>query len=199
MWSKPNRVRYNNRVMKNFFYNLLFKKQPASFHSAYDVQESVRRLSAVVGTWPFLSPFRQSLVGKVKENKVVLARFIPFVSNPFAPVFHGSFQVREGATVLEGYFALPLYSRIFHACWLGFCLIMAVILLIGAIIGPVSSPPPLPQWQSRLILGLGPAFMILLFVLYVKASKWFARNAIPFIAIPFIAIRIQRVLQAERG
>ncbi len=120
------------------------------------------------------------------------ARSIPFVGNPFAPVFYGSFHVQDGVTVLAGYFAVPLYSRIYHSIWLGFCLIMAVIFPIGAIIGPVSSSPPMPQWQARLFLGLGPAFMVLLFILYVKSSKWFARND-----IPFITERTQRVLQPE--
>ncbi len=74
-------------MIYDFFYNLLLQKQPACFRSSYDVQESVWRLSAVVRTWPFLSPFRQSLVGLVQEKKVSVARFIPFASNPFAPVF----------------------------------------------------------------------------------------------------------------
>lgn len=175
-----------------FFYDLLFEKQPASFSSNYDLQESVQRLSAVVSTWPFLSPFRQALVGRVKEQQLSLARFIPFVGNPFISVFYGSFQVQDGVTVLTGYFAFPLSLRIYHSIWLGFCLIMAVVFPIAAIIGPVSSSPPMPQWQARLFLGLAPAFMMLFAILYIKCSKWFARND-----IPFITERIQRVLQSE--
>lgn len=179
-------------MIRNFFCDLLLQKQPAAFRSNYDVQESVRRLTAVVGTWPFLFPFRQSLVGKVRTQKVSLARFIPFTSNPFIPVFYGSFQVHDSVTVLEGYFAVPLYSRIYHSIWLGFCLIMAVIFPVAELIGPVSSSPPMPQWQARLCFGLAPTVIVLLFVLYVKLCKWFARND-----ISFVAERVQRVLQPE--
>jgi hypothetical protein len=134
-----------------------------------------------------------NLVGKVSEQKVSLARFIPFVGNPFAPVFYGSFQVRDGVTVLEGHFAFPLYSRIYHAIGLGFCLIMAVICPITAFINPVSSSPPMPQWQAKLFLGLLPSVMVLFFVFYIKLSKWFARND-----IPFITNRVQDVFQRNQ-
>lgn len=180
-------------MTQNFFHDLLLQKQAAVFYSEYDVPESVRRLSAVVRVWPFLPPFRQSLVGRVRERKVSLARFIPFVGNCFAPVFYGSFWVRDGVTVLEGYFALSLLSRIYHSVWLGSCLLMAVVFPMAASSGPVSSSPPIPQWQARLIFGLLPALMVLLFVLYVKVCKWFARND-----TTFIIERVQSILQPER-
>ena len=179
-------------MRRHFFYQLLFQKQFVCYRSAFDVQESVRRLSTVTGIWPFLSPFRQWLSGRVKAQNVTLARFIPFVGNPFAPIFYGSFQVRDGATVLEGYFALPLYSRIYHSVWLGLCLLAAVTFPIAALTGTVSGASPLPQWEAKLFFGLAPAVMLLFFVFYVKTSMWFARHD-----TAFIAEKVQRVLQSE--
>ena len=99
--------------------SFLFQKQAASFPSECGIQESVNRLTSQTKRWPFLSPLQESLVGRVSENHVLLRRVVPFVNNSFAPVFSGAFRVRDGTTVLEGHFAISLYTRTFMAFWFG--------------------------------------------------------------------------------
>ena len=173
-------------MLRRFFNQLLFDKQPATFESAYDVQESVRRLSSVVRRWPFVSPFRQTVVGSVKQDKVVLTRFIPFVGNSLAPEFYGAFLVRDGVTLLEGYFALSLSVRRGSALWFGSVIFMAILFPI------VVLTSSMPQWQDKLILAIGPSLILVFGLFIVKSGKWFARND-----AAFISDRVRSALQPD--
>lgn len=164
-------------MKRSFFGQLIFEKQPASFRSAFTLEESVQRLSSQVRRWPFVSPFRHSLVGSVKENKVTIARMVPFVSNSYAPVFYGAFQVREGAVMLEGYFALSRYARVFTAFWFGFVIFMAILFSLSVLSGaPVTTNPPMPQWQGKLLMILIPYALLLFGLIFTVAGKWLARK-----------------------
>lgn len=169
-----------DNILWKFFSNLLSFKQPVSIRSSFGAEESVRRLSKVV-YWPFPNLFRQCLFGTVNEEKVKVRRVIPFVGNSFAPVFYGSFEERDGETVLDGYYAMSLFVRIFNGLWFGFCLCMVPLFLGSAIFARTFNWPPMPQWEARLIFGFWPIGMLLISVIFVRLGKWFARNDTVFI------------------
>ncbi len=163
-----------NSFMWKFFEELLFYKHLICIHSSFGTQESVRRLSKEV-RWPIPNLFGQCLFGTVKEKKIKIRRVIPFVGNSYAPVFYGSFVERNGATVLQGYFAISLFDRIFHGVWLGFCLLFIPLFLAASLFGKVSPSSP-THTRELLLFGLAPIGMLLIFVAFVQLGKWFARN-----------------------
>ncbi len=101
--------------------------------------------------------------------------------------------MRDGVTVLEGHYAFSLHSRIYHSIFMVFFLLMAIVFPVAAIFHPVYTSPPMPQWKAKLFFSVFPFAMLVFFVLYVKVSKWFARND-----LAFICERIQGAFQPEQ-
>jgi hypothetical protein len=179
-------------MILKFFKHLLYDERPATFVCRYDTHESIQRLSSVVKKWPFVSPFRQALVGKVKGDEVIIYRVRPFVGNSCIPVFYGAFHVRDGVTALEGIFSMQRSNRTGAALWFGFIALMAIIFPIAALSGPLITSSPMPQWQAKLEFALTPLGLLIFGVLTVKVCKWFARTD-----VEFISKRVQATLHPD--
>ncbi len=156
-----------------WFWELLFGSVPATFPSAFSLEESVSRLSAACTTSIFGTLTRQAAYGRVGRSRVVLTRTIPFVHNSGKPVFVGSFEPVGNQTVLVGRFALHWAVRAFLSFWFGFCLLWtALVVAIEILIGLGD------RWWFPLA-GLG---MFMAEALLLRVSKWWARNDIAWLS-----------------
>ncbi|MFA5352859.1 MAG: hypothetical protein WC291_01385 [Thermodesulfovibrionales bacterium] len=91
----------------------LYGKYRIEYKSRYPLNESVKRLKAVVKSrWnPF--PIQEGVYGSVSADRVRLYRVIPFVRNSFAPIFMGAFKYSDGVVVLSGFFSIHIGAKIF--------------------------------------------------------------------------------------
>src|ERR1700730_10329597 len=89
-------------LMFQWFWRLLYESTPAEFRSAFGLAEAVERLRAATERSVFSSLGKTAAVGKVPEQGVRLQRVIPMVGISFKPFFIGSFEIRDGLTVLVG-------------------------------------------------------------------------------------------------
>jgi hypothetical protein len=118
---------------------LLYGSIPAEFESAYDLEESVRRLAAATGTGrSFFSWLaQQRAVGTVTETHVELYRFGPFdilLMGMFVKLyFRGRFERRSGHTTLTGRFTMHPLGKVNVTNWLGFVplTVIASAIVIG--------------------------------------------------------------------
>lgn len=111
--------------MNRRFFDVLYGSTPAEFESAFDLSESIRRLSAATGRSVFVA--REAAVGTVSESRVSLQRVIPLVGNSFKPRFVGAFRVQNGRTVLAGKFTILRSVKAFMSIWFGFILVWTVL------------------------------------------------------------------------
>jgi hypothetical protein len=104
------------------FFDLLYGETPADFESAFDLHESIKRLSEVSQpTTLFGVVTRQAAVGEVTKRGVSLQMMIPFFRNSFKPFYVGQFQVIDGRVVLTGCFTMHWSVKAFMTMWFGFC------------------------------------------------------------------------------
>jgi hypothetical protein len=179
-------------MLPKFIWKLLFEKEPASFESGYDINESIRRLSTIARRWSFLSRFPDVLVGSVTEDKVTLPRSFPSARKSYVAVFYGEFHVRNGVTILEGYFSESLYNRVFISVWFGLALMMVIAFPIIAFTSSFANSSGITRWHTRLILALFPNLLLILGVLVQRSGKQMARND-----VEFICQRIRSTLQQD--
>jgi hypothetical protein len=153
--------------MFRWFVHLLYDSTPAEFRSAYDLAESVERLSAATKRSVFSALAETTAVGKVSEKVVRLQRVIPMVGNSFKPFFIGHFEVRGDVTVLIGKFTMLPLVKVFMSFWFGMCGLFAGAVLLGGF---------KPQGPNATFFLLQPFLMIGGGIAVVAAGKWFARN-----------------------
>ena len=110
-------------------FNILFKKEPATFETTAALKTAVEKLQKSTERTLLATFFKEAIIGIVSEGYIRLYRYRPFFQNSFAPIFTGKFRCSNGVTVLEGHFAVNLISRIFMMVWFGF--IGIFILLAG--------------------------------------------------------------------
>jgi hypothetical protein len=152
---------------------LLYESTPAEFRSAYSVAESVERLLAATKRSAFSALDEARAVGKVSSERVRLQRVIPMVQNSFKPFFSGSFQIRDGVTVLTGHFGMSMFVKIFMTFWLG----MVALFFAGFLLASLSSKASFAPW-----VVMGPLFMLLAGAGLVALGKWFARNDVAWLS-----------------
>ena len=100
--------------------NFLFATSKVSFTTTYPPEDAVVRLAASVKKKPPFPTFlRQTVVGGVSVDKVVLYCYRPFLMRWGRPVFRGRFLNSEGKTVLEGFFSIHWVLKAFFSAWLG--------------------------------------------------------------------------------
>ncbi len=130
--------------MGKLFRRLWTDSEPVEFASAYDLDESVARLSAATTrTWNLFAQFKQQCaVGAVNASRVSLQRVIPMVNNSFKPFFRGRFEERGNRVILTGRFGVLPIVRIFTALWFGALSCFTLVMLIGMITGAVASSRP---------------------------------------------------------
>lgn len=157
--------------MIRWFIDLLYGSVPTDFESAFDLDQSVRRLADATGRTIFAALFQQRAVGKVSASRVSLQRAIPLVSNSFKPFFIGSFQKTHNRVVLSGRFTMHWSTKVFMSVWFCLCLMWTIVVLAGVLI------EDLTKWWAPFI-GLG---MICAGTALVWVGKWFARNDVAWL------------------
>jgi hypothetical protein len=90
----------------------------------------------------------QGIFGDVRGERIRLYARSVMVVNAFRRIFYGRLEAFPGGTLIEGEFRVPLWVRIFAACWLSFAGIPFLFFIIGTVIGSF-------DWTRLLI----PAFM----------------------------------------
>jgi hypothetical protein len=159
--------------MIRWFRRLLYESTPAEFRSAYSLPESVDRLLAATKRSAFSALDETRAVGKVSSESVRLQRVIPMIQNSFKPFFVGSFQVRDGVTVLSGRFGMSIFVKVFMTFWLG----MVALFAVGFLLANFSSRSSNPAWAA-----MGPLVMLAAGVALIAAGKWFARNDVAWLS-----------------
>ena len=158
--------------MIRWFLELLYGSVPAEFESAFDLDQSVRRLANKTGRTVFSALFQQRAIGKVSASGVSLQRVIPLVGNSFKPFFIGTFQESGHRVVLSGRFTMHRWAKVFMSVWFGGC----VLWTIGAIAGVVIED--LKKWWVPFI-GVG---IICAGTALVWVGKWLARNDVAWLS-----------------
>mgnify|MGYP003462746260 CR=1 FL=1 len=136
--------------------SLIYGSEPAEFHSAYSMETSVARLTALRG----------SMIDTVKPEKVRLQRETPHMRNSFNPLFIGAFEQRGDEVVLTGKFTMHWLVKVFLTYSFCFC---AVWVAIAAYIVAVEKPE---LWY----FPLGGLAMFGLLFGFVKWGKRLARG-----------------------
>jgi hypothetical protein len=138
---------------------------PVEFKSAYDLEESVRRLTAATGG----SIFRARVVGTVTQSRVFLLRFVPFdfflnIAVFIRPVFTGQFEQWNDHVVLKGRFKIHPVGRMYLVSTLGL-MPLAVVIVPAHVMGRV-------EWLF-VLFALG---ALSLSIALVWLGRWLSRN-----------------------
>jgi len=156
-----------------WFIDLLYGSVPADFESAFDLDQSLRRLTNATGRTVFSALFQQRAVGNVSVSRVSLQRVIPFVGNSFKPFFTGAFQASGHRVVLSGKFTMHWYGKVFMSVWFAVCVLWTIAVIAGVL------RENLKYWWAPFI-GVG---MICAGIAMVWVGKWFARNDLAWISL----------------
>lgn len=148
------------------FMNFLYGSTPVEFESAFGLDESVRRLCEATNRWFFSSLTRQAAAGKVSPEYVSLERAIPFVGNPFKPVFLGRFHESAGRVVLAGWFSMSWGIKVFMSIWFGGCAVWTLLSMVALV-----ARDPNAWWFPFAGMGMMAAGYVL-----VRVCQWFARK-----------------------
>lgn len=148
---------------------LIFGSQTGRFATPFSREEAARRLAASVKRTVLHTLFRQAVVGKVSVERVYLYRYRPFIQNSFAPVFLGSFQVRDGVTLLEGYFSMHWYTKAFLILWYGLLAFFPIVAAIDMARSGLSGKELVREALFVIVLVLFPIGLTMF-------GKWYARD-----------------------
>ena len=119
--------------MFKVIWDRIYGSTTAVFESAYDLEESVRRLqaAAVSSTWP--SIIKKVMYGNVSIKRVDLCRLPRRFSLEFdlEPDFQGFFQQTQQGVILVGKFSLSLNRKIGTS--FSICLLLPFAIFFGCI------------------------------------------------------------------
>jgi hypothetical protein len=156
---------------------LLYGGVPAEFESAFGLDESVARLSAVTRELPIFTRQRVAQ-GEVYKYWVVIRRpyrFRLYDLDPrplgFEPYFDGDFLEVDGCVRLVGRFRLSLLTSVFITIWLGF-----VVFILGLSLRSLMAGDLRLWWFPLAALGF-----LVLGVLFVWFGRQRARGDIPWL------------------
>ncbi len=152
----------------------LFHKTPAKFESNFSLADSVERLSATVKSSPIRSALKETLVGRVKSDKVRISRYRPRRGNSFKPYFHGKFKIVDGATVLSGYFSIHSMVKIIMSIIYIFMILFAVL----AFLSSLGEESVLEGLKS----AIGGLIALVIPELFVRFGQWYSRGDLEFIS-----------------
>lgn len=159
-----------------------FKKTEITFVSDYPIEESVRRLKEDVNSgW---NPFAYSkrINGWVFRKWVCLYYSpLPFTNKLMTPWYVGSFRQENGRTVLSGYFALPLTTRIFAIIWFG-GLFSFPLIAVFAVITSNAAFTACDVVLGFVFFSIGAFLIAMIGVLIMKFSLSLHKNDIPRIS-----------------
>jgi hypothetical protein len=154
-----------------WFRDLLYGSVPASFDSAFGLEESVQRLADATGRSVFSHMFVERAVGTVTPHRVSLRRVVPLASNSYKPFFIGAFETQGGRAVLVGRFTMNRWVKVFMSFWFGFLVVWTLLALF-------SFAARIAPWWDPLIgvamMGFG--------VVLLRGAKWFTRNDVAWLS-----------------
>jgi hypothetical protein len=154
-------------------------------------EEAARRLAEKTADWKFPLGLRDTVVGTVAVDRVVLSRVRPLFNFAGAPVFRGRFVTEADGTYLRGQFQLDPIAKTFMAIWFGG---VALFCIASLILGPViAAEDNGPIWLG-LLLGLGFAVVGIAFggvgYLFLRFLRWLSSSDIK---------RIQQHIETHAG
>jgi hypothetical protein len=125
-------------------FDLIYGGIPAEFESDFNIEDSVKRLSAVAKEFPIRNR-RQFAQGEVSKSFVHISR--PYSLSPFAvdfrggfePHFKGEFSEVDGRVTLSGRFTLGTFTKTFATVWFGGILYWEGVVLRSLIAGACAS------------------------------------------------------------
>jgi len=177
--------------MFKLIWNRIYGSTPAVFESAYDLEESVRRLQAVTVS-PLKSSLMEVMYGEVRDEHVSLRRLSApesYLDDIFSrnirfnlePYYYGSFQQTEQGVILMGKFSMSLGEKI----WIHFLFSLFLYSIINGMFQLRYN-----NWWNNLYL-LGYVFAILA---YFNTLYFFAKK--PPEDIPWLMKKISEALSA---
>ncbi len=170
------------QILKNFW-NEIFGGPTVEIRLLVPPDLAAQRLSENTSDWKFPLGLRDTVVGTVSVDQVVLSRArgfrALFSDSPNFLVFRGRFVVEADATYLRGQFQLDLIAKCFMASWFGMLISFSVA---SFVIGPVIAiEENVPLWVGFLA-GLAFALCCLLFCilgyLLLRYLRWLSRSDI---------------------
>jgi len=159
-----------------WFFDLLYGSVPAEFESAFDLDESVRRLSAVTTSFMFLKP-SMFAVGEVSRYFVLLEKPRLFDGwgvggMYFARCFDGEFCNVDGRVSLIGRFTMAGRIKGALTIWFGFAVLFTCLCA-------QSLEPFEPRTWAAPFIGIGYFALSLMFVILGKRAS---RDDIPWLS-----------------
>ena len=159
-------------------------RHDTTLHTDFDAEECRRRLIESIDperrTIFSLSGYRGSkpVIGWIEGYQFYLHKR-RYWHNDFASQFYGNLLPQDRGTLIEGYFDVPRWTKIFMRIWLG------GVLLLGSPIFVLSLLDLLPgrgyvEGNPRIGL-LAPPCMVLFGVLLPKFGLWLGRHEEQFI------------------
>ena len=169
----PGATSLQSPSMIRWFKDLLYGSVPATFESAYSLEESVQRLSGATRRSMFSALTTEAAVGRVSAHRVSLQRVTPFFRNSFKPYFIGRFEDQRGKIVLTGQFTAPWFTKAFMTFWLGFCAVWTAAVTIAVLVSPET--PKIMPFGGALMFALGCAFVSFAKKLSAKDVPWLSQ------------------------
>ncbi|MCA9726437.1 MAG: hypothetical protein R3E12_14835 [Candidatus Eisenbacteria bacterium] len=155
------------------FLDLLYGSVPGDFPSAYGIDESIQRLSAVTDRGRvFDFPRHEVAVGHVSRDRVSLYRVNPRSQNSLKPHYTGEFREVDARVVLVGRFGMHRWARAFMTVWLGFCAVWTTVAAGIVVVHDAS------VWW----LPLAGLLMLTFGVTFVAFGKRLSRDDVPWLS-----------------
>jgi hypothetical protein len=148
--------------------------EDVAFESDFDLDTSIRRLSAEVnqppgGFRPLVSGRIRVVVGSVSEQRVSLWCETPMFRNGFGPTFIGCFQSVDKRTLLIGKLGITWYFFVFFILVLG----MTMVPAFAALSELTTDPSNVGAWGVLLF----PLASALFMVGFARIFKWLFSGA----------------------
>lgn len=153
--------------------NFVYGSTPATFDSSFSLEKSVRRVEAATRRSNLSALASQQAVGQVCEDKVVLQRSIPFVANPYKPIFVGRFERSGSRVVLKGRFTMHWFIKAMLTYCFGFGLVWTALATYSRLASDRAG-----EWWLPLagVAMLGVGFSL------VWIGKYFARKDVAWLS-----------------
>lgn len=163
--------------MKKITEGLFDYSDQVKFYSQLSVEETISCLSIKTKKPDLMILLasdvrKQTLVGRVTKDEVVLHRVTPLLGNFFKPYFFGKFENQNGTIVLEGIFTMRMFAKIVLSTFIAILIIVEAVILFVA-----TGPEPV----SVLVLYQVPAMAVLLFCLLIF-SRWLSGKDVEWIS-----------------
>ncbi len=114
--------------------DLLYGEEHAEFPCPYPPEVAIQRLRNVTSGSVLDTLFRESAIGRIAADRIVLRRHRPWFHNDFRPTFVGRLLVEDGHTLLRGGFRLGAYPKVLMTIWLGELRLIFRTPWVGAIV-----------------------------------------------------------------